>query len=89
MLAMRAGQPCLVNAVGGLVDTVADDDTGFVFCGNSPAEAAAAMVARLQDALELFHDRPDRWQAMRSRAAAMRYTWDTAAQAYLVQLYDG
>ena len=31
MLAMRAGQPCLVHGVGGLKDTVEDGVTGFCF----------------------------------------------------------
>src|SRR6056300_946863 len=36
MLAMRAGQPCLVHAVGGLLDTVTDGSDGFVFSGDNP-----------------------------------------------------
>ena len=34
MLAMRDGQPCLVHHVGGLRDTVLDDETGFAFSGD-------------------------------------------------------
>ncbi|MGR8918799.1 MAG: glycogen synthase, partial [Gammaproteobacteria bacterium] len=35
MLALRAGQPCLVHAVGGLRDTVTAGVNGFVFGGDS------------------------------------------------------
>ena len=40
MLAMRAGQPCLVHAVGGLNDTVQDGVTGFSFSGADSTEQA-------------------------------------------------
>ena len=40
MLALRAGQPCLVHHVGGLRDTVKDNGTGFVFSGETPTEQA-------------------------------------------------
>jgi starch synthase len=86
MLAMRAGQPCLVHAVGGLVDTVRDGDTGFCFYGDSPNDQAGAMLARLHDALTLRAQEPA-WRALCQRAAAERFTWDTVARQYEALLY--
>src|SRR5690606_5794987 len=57
MLSMRAGQPCLVNAVGGLRDTVIDGDTGFVFEGKTIGQQAEALVARLKDVVDLYKTR--------------------------------
>lgn len=86
MLAMRAGQPCLVHAVGGLRDTVEDGVTGFAFSGDSPVQQADALVATLKRALD-WHRDAARWQALRDAAAAARFGWEASARAYLTQLY--
>ncbi|MGI9336732.1 MAG: glycogen synthase, partial [Gammaproteobacteria bacterium] len=52
MLAMAAGQPCLVHGVGGLADTVRDTETGFVFNGASLAAQADALLATLKRAIK-------------------------------------
>jgi starch synthase len=87
MLAMRAGQPCLVHATGGLRDTVSDGRTGFSFSGENPAARADALVATLQRARELFFDKPAAWRKMRKAAAAARFSWADSVDAYLKQLY--
>ena len=87
MLAMRAGQPCLVHAVGGLRDTVKDKRTGFSFTGKTPQARAQAMVRTLQRALKLFLGEPERWQKMREAAAAARFSWADSIDAYLRLLY--
>ncbi len=86
MLAMRAGQPCLVHAVGGLADTVEDGKTGFSFRGANRQEQALAMLERLQDALATMEDKKE-WNAMRQRAAAARFPWDEVASEYERSLY--
>jgi starch synthase len=86
MLAMRAGQPCLVHHVGGLRDTVQDNITGFTFTGKNPTEQADNLVATLQRAL-IVKARPKKWQAMCKKAAAMRFRWADSIDAYLKQLY--
>lgn len=86
MLAMRAGQPCLVHHVGGLRDTVQDNITGFTFTGKNPTEQADNLVATLQRAL-IVKARPKKWQAMGKKAAAMRFRWADSIDAYLKQLY--
>ncbi len=87
MLALRAGQPCLVHHVGGLRDTVHDNETGFAFGGDSPTEQADNLVATMQRALTLFLDHPAKWKAMRKAAAAQRFAWGDSVDAYLKYLY--
>ncbi|WP_168014648.1 glycogen synthase [Halomonas salinarum] len=87
MLAMRAGQPCLVHRVGGLVDTVQDNVDGFSFGGGSLQEQAANLVARLDEVLAMAAERPEEWQAVVTRAAEARFLWSDAAHAYERQLY--
>jgi starch synthase len=88
MLAMRAGQPCVVHGVGGLHDTVESGVTGFVFAGNSCMEQATAFADCVQQAVELRHDHPNRWQKIRKQAAARRFDWASSARQYIEQLYD-
>lgn len=87
MLAMRAGQPCVVHGVGGLRDTVHDGDTGFVFEGRTPAEQAQAFVTAFDTALHVREISPARWEAICRRAAAQRFTWGVAGSAYAEQMY--
>ena len=87
MLALRAGQPCLVHHVGGLRDTVRDNETGFAFGGDSPTEQADNLVATMQRALARFQDHPAKWKAMRKAAAAQRFAWGDSVDAYLKYLY--
>ncbi len=86
MLAMRAGQPCLVHHVGGLRDTVQDKVTGFAFTGKNPTEPADNLVATLKRAL-IAKRKPEKWQAMRKKAAAKRFKWADSIDAYLKKLY--
>ncbi len=87
MLAMRAGQPCLVHAVGGLRDTVVDDTTGFSFDGTSLTAQTGALLERLRAALELKARQPRSWGAIRRRARAARFAWTDSIEAYLERLY--
>jgi starch synthase len=87
MLAMRAGQPCLVHAVGGLADTVRDGENGFVFAGTDLTAQGQALVRRLGQVLRLARRDPARWQAIGAAAAAARFPWSDAALAYEQLLY--
>lgn len=87
MLAMRAGQPCVVHGVGGLKETVADNVTGFVFGGQTPREQAANFVDRVRDALAFRRSSPEPWKEMRQAAAAMRFDWESSAATYERTLY--
>ncbi len=87
MLAMRAGQPCVVHAVGGLKDTVLDGETGFVFSGDTPQEQASAFISSVQRALAMRQHDPEAWRILRTNAANQRFSWPRAAQSYITELY--
>jgi starch synthase len=88
MLAMRAGQPCLVHGVGGLADTVHDGEDGFTFYGDSPREQALALRQRLREALDLMRDQPASWKRLCRAAAAARFPWSESAARYVSELYQ-
>jgi starch synthase len=87
MLAMRAGQPCLVHAVGGLKDTVRHDHNGFCFQGDTLEAQVDHFVAATLAAAAIKRNQPEVWAAMRARAAATRFTWTDAAARYQAELY--
>ena len=88
MLAMRDGQPCVVHGVGGLCDTVADNETGFVFHGATPAGQAEAFVQCVLRALEQRARDPVKWAGLVQRAEQQRFDWDRAATRYVRQVYE-
>ncbi|AZG73132.1 glycogen synthase [Shewanella livingstonensis] len=85
MLAMRAGQPCLVHGVGGLNDTIDDNVTGWVFNGTTLAAQGEALVARFTQVVELFGS--DTWEQVKQNATQQRFTWDEVAKQYIEKLY--
>jgi len=86
MLAMRAGQPCVVHAVGGLRDTV-DEVNGFPFGGANAAEQAANFAAAVARAVDEKRAAPTRWKARVEAARQARFSWDDSADRYLRQVY--
>lgn len=84
MLAMRAGQPCLVHGVGGLNDTVHHGKTGFVFRGENGWEQGNNLLELFDDVLSMP---AKQLTDVVSAAAQERFTWDTVAQEYLLQMY--
>ncbi len=87
MLALRAGQPCLVHHVGGLRDTVTNHVTGITFSGTNLSHQADNLVTALKYALTLYSEQPERWQNMQRAAAAVRFNWEDSVDAYLNHLY--
>jgi len=87
MLAMRAGQPCVVHAVGGLKDTVRDGVTGFVFEGGTPSEQAKDFTDAVQRAISTRSTDKKRWQDICRNAENERFSWDLAAKTYQQGLY--
>jgi len=77
LIAMRYGTLPVARATGGLVDTIDDGRTGFLFT-DADADALTAALARARRA---FDDAP-RWRTMQAAAMAERFDWDRAAQAY-------
>ncbi|MEL6950619.1 MAG: glycogen/starch synthase [Pseudomonadota bacterium] len=87
MLAMRSSQPCLVHAVGGLNDTVADGLTGFTFAGDGIAAQTDAFVARTHEAIAMFREAPESYADIAEAAGHARFPWSDAARDYMEKLY--
>jgi starch synthase len=88
MLAMRAGQPCLVHKVGGLSDTVIDGVTGFVFAGADLQAQSQGLLDTFDQALLVYKKHPTKYAAMVKKAAAARFLWSSVAEEYLAKLYS-
>ncbi len=86
MLAMRAGKPCLVHAVGGLADTVIDHENGFTFKGKTiEAQSKNSCFQRCSE--HVRENKPALWQKIATAAAKARFSWTESLQAYVEQLY--
>jgi len=89
MLSMRAGQPCLAHRVGGLSDTIIDNQNGFTFSGDNPLHQAENMLSCFQTVLELKKQNPKVWHNISNNALTTRFLWQDVAQDYLKYLYQG
>ncbi|MEJ2913504.1 glycogen synthase [Pseudoalteromonas sp. C12FD-1] len=87
MLAMRAGQPCLVHSVGGLKDTVSHNDNGFVFSGCSLNEQVDGLMTCLIETLSLKQQNPKQWSKIKANAKGARFSWETVAADYISSMY--
>ena len=88
MLAMRAGQPCLAHSVGGLSDTISNNENGFTFNGDNPEQQAENMLSCFQSALTLKQHSATEWQKISDKALKSRYLWSDVAQEYIKHLYS-
>ncbi len=77
MQAQRYGTLPIAHATGGLADTIADGETGFLFTDLSPG----GLLAACNRAAVVFADAP-RLAEMRRAAMARRFGWETAAAEY-------
>jgi len=77
MYSQRYGTPPVARATGGLVDTVVDGVTGFLF---ERAESAA-LVAAVRRVLAAYRD-PARWTRIQRAAMAQDFSWAAAARRY-------
>lgn len=88
MLAMRAGQPCLVHSVGGLNDTVVDKVSGYCFKGDSIDAQCDQFIEVFNTALETYKKHPTKYAAMVKQASKQRFLWQHAAKEYVQSLYQ-
>ncbi|MEN7343258.1 MAG: glycogen/starch synthase [Pseudomonadota bacterium] len=88
MMAMRAGQPCVVHSVGGLCDTVIDGQTGLRFSDDSLDGQADAMLDAMSRGIDLYMNDYDRWKTMSHEASKQRFLWQDAARAYATIMYE-
>ena len=77
MYSQRYGTLPVARATGGLVDTIADGETGFLF---ERAESSA-LVTALRRALAVYGD-TRRWREMQRRAMARDFSWSAPARQY-------
>lgn len=89
MIAMRAGQPCVVHNVGGLRDTVADGKNGFVFEGAdlNLEEQAENFVRSCIDAVNLKQAEPHKFRKISENARKARFLWKESVKEYIEKLY--
>ena len=86
--AMRAGQPCVVNQIGGLNDTVVDGKTGFCFTGASPIELARAFLASCERAINCYLTDKASYSTMVNNAQNARFEWQDVIPRYRTLLYN-
>jgi starch synthase len=78
MIAMRYGCVPIVSYVGGLKDTIVDNETGF-----SIEKATAARLATgIKRALAVFADKA-RWRAVQEAGMSQDFSWSSSAEQYL------
>jgi starch synthase len=77
MYSQRYGTPPVARATGGLVDTIVDGETGFMF-ERAEAPALAAAVRR---ALAAWRE-PRRWREIQRAGMRRDFSWAAAARQY-------
>jgi len=88
MLAMRAGQPCLVHSVGGLKDTVKHNENGFSFIGGTLATQTSNLLTCLNETLLIKKQNPKKWLKIKESAEQARFSWPQVAADYITTLYQ-
>jgi starch synthase len=78
MRAQRYGALPLGRRVGGLADTIEDEETGFLFDEYTPA----ALDTTIQRALGLYEER-DAWERHMRQAMARDFSWACSVPRYL------
>jgi starch synthase len=81
LIAMRYGSLPVARSVGGLIDTI-PSEAGFFFPDFTPMSLRVAM----NQALKIYHERPDEWHKRQARAMALDFSWEKSARQY-VDLY--
>lgn len=87
MLSMRAGQPCLAHSVGGLSDTIINDENGFTFEGNTPNEQAFNMLTCFKNVINCKLNNTKQWNKIAANAKNSRFLWEDVAHDYVSYLY--
>ena len=82
MYSQRYGTPPVARATGGLVDTIEDGATGFLFERAEPAALAAAA----RRAIGAWRE-PPRWRELQRAGMGRDFSWPPAARRY-AELYS-
>ena len=83
LIAMRYGSVPVVRATGGLVDTVQDGETGFVFTEFN----IEAFWATLAQAMDSYYNEPEIWSQIQMNGYQQDFSWPRRAKEY-VALYE-
>jgi starch synthase len=78
MIAMRYGCVPIVRKVGGLNDTVKQNETGFIF--EKPLHMS--LVGAIKKALKVFADK-EAWKQIQLNGMAQDFSWNASAKEYL------
>jgi starch synthase len=78
LYALRYGTLPLVRNVGGLADTVLDEETGFVFEAATVKDLSAAIQRACKG-----YGAPKRWKVLMHKAMAQNFSWEDSAKKYL------
>lgn len=78
MIAMRYGSLPIAHAVGGLVDTIRDGESGFLYSDYS----SHGLVEAVARAKSLFTEQAERWAALVEVAMAEDFSWNRSAEEY-------
>lgn len=92
LASMSRGTPPLVRAIGGLADTVRDQQqpggTGFCFDGHSRSELLENCLQAVQRAAWLWARQPEAYQQVQHNGFSASFPWRESAQAYLDRVYE-
>jgi starch synthase len=77
MYSQRYGTPPVARATGGLIDTVEDGVTGFLF----EEASKEALIAAVRRALAAYAD-PARWRRLQRAAMERDFSWSAPARRY-------
>lgn len=86
LLSMREGQICLVHGIGGLKDTVANNETGYVFNGDTLVAQGEEFLSRF--CVAVSEHGTEKWRQMQDLAKSQRFDWSSSARHYARQLYQ-
>lgn len=84
LLSMRYGTVPIVRATGGLVDTVEDEQTGFIFSEFN----ADAFWRAIERAIFVYNTDRYRWQWIQKTGMRRDFSWEKSAKQY-ADLYAG
>jgi starch synthase len=77
MYSQRYGTPPVAHATGGLADTIADGETGFLF--DRPERGA--LIEAVRRALAVRRE-PRRWRAVQRAGMTRDFSWAEPARRY-------
>ena len=82
LLSMRNGQPCIVNDVGGLKDTIDHGETGWKFSGNSLLAMAEDLIMVFSKASKAASENTKTYTRIVNSARRAKFSWSGAAEKY-------